>query len=268
MTSDLRAEDGEQPVVEELTGGNLGPVVRIGDRVLRPAGEWTPAVHRLLAHLADAGIREVPRPHGVTPEGREVLDFIPGEAGTYPLPAWVWSAQILDDAARLLRRVHDASRALLDGPDALGPGTVWRAAVHEPVEVVCHNDVAPYNLVQRDGRVAGLIDFDFASPGPRSWDLAYLAYRIVPLAGDDRDGAPGPARRGERLRALIDAYCDAPGAVGPITPQDVLRVAADRLKELAAFTEGRYRETGRGEFLDHVALYRRDRDWLLSRKSL
>lgn len=254
---------------EELAGGNMGPVTRVGERVARPAGPWTPAVHRLLNQLAAAGIAEVPRPHGITAEGREILDFIPGEVGNDPLPPWVWSPRILDDAGRLLRRVHDASRALLDGSHGPQPGEVWRAAVHEPVEVICHNDVAPYNLVQRDGRVAGLIDWDFASPGPRIWDLAYLAYRIVPLVGDDRDGAPPGHERPARLLALIDAYRTAPrDEVAPITAQDVVRVAAQRLDDLATFTESRYRETGREEFLDHVALYRRDREWLLAAKNL
>jgi hypothetical protein len=118
-----------------------------------------------------------------------------------------------------------------------------------------------------------LIDFDFASPGPRIWDLAYLAYRIVPLVGDDRDGAPPLIERPARLRALIQEYGE-PGACGELggcgepgerlpTPDDVLRVAAQRLEELERFTLARAHETGRPEFLEHAALYRRDRAWLV-----
>ena len=64
---------------EELPGGNVGGAVRIGDTVRRPTGPWTPAVHALLAHLHAAGLRAVPRVHGVDARGREVLDYLPGE---------------------------------------------------------------------------------------------------------------------------------------------------------------------------------------------
>jgi hypothetical protein len=247
---------------EELAGGNMGQVFRIADEVDRPAGPWTPAVHALLRRLRADGISEVPTPHGVTAEGRERLEFLPGEVGNYPLPSWVWSPLVLDDAGRLLRRIHDAGAGLLAEADA--DVLVWRAATHEPVEVICHNDVAPYNLVYRAGRIVGLIDFDFASPGPRIWDLAYLAYRIVPLVGDERDGAPPLHEREARLRALIEAYANG-GDEPALQPDDVYRVAAARLEDLAAFTDARAVETGRAEFLEHAALYRRDRDWLLSR---
>jgi hypothetical protein len=42
-------------------------------------------------------------------------------------------------------------------------------------------DFAPYNHVFRDGQFVGAIDFDICYPGPRLWDLAYTAYRYVPL---------------------------------------------------------------------------------------
>ena len=67
--------------------------------------------------------------------------------------------------------------------------------------MICHNDFATYNLIARDGRLVGAIDFDFASPGPRLWDLAYLAYRIVPFA-EDAVGADG-LDTDRRLAALI-----------------------------------------------------------------
>ena len=38
----------------KLAGGNLNEVVRVGDTVRRPTGPWTPAVHALLHHFAEA----------------------------------------------------------------------------------------------------------------------------------------------------------------------------------------------------------------------
>ena len=51
-----------------------------------------------------------------------------------------------------------------------------------------------------------MIDFDFASPGPRLWDLAYLAYRIIPLSTDHADGFSGGEERETRLDRLLQTY--------------------------------------------------------------
>lgn len=228
-----------------LAGGNVTPVVRIGDTVRRESGRWTPAVHELLRACEAAGVDGVPRVLGLDSIGREILSFLPGEVlvGTDAL----WDRRVMRDAAALLRRIHDASVTLVDLE------LEWRAPRSEPAEVICHNDFATYNLVLApDGSVAA-IDFDFASPGPRIRDLAYLAYRIAPWVGDatgadpDRHGSPE-----ERVRALIAAY----GAEWSV--DEVRTAAADRVEELAAFTEDRAAATGRADFTAHAAMYRRD----------
>ncbi|MDJ0323050.1 aminoglycoside phosphotransferase family protein [Cryobacterium sp. PH31-AA6] len=235
---------------EALTGGNSNSVVRVGDTVRRPAGPWTPAVNRFLTALRDAGIVEVPEPLGLDQHGREVLSFLPGEVGNHPMRAWMWSPAILQEAGALLRRVHDASVPIVHLPGH------WQLPTHHPVEVVCLNDVAPYNMVFQAGHLTGLIDFDTASPGPRIWDLAYLAYRLVPLGEYADDHSPGADARTDRLEALIRAYGH------PFEPDAVLRVAAERLDDLAEFTDRRAADTGRAAFIRHAALYRRDRDLL------
>ncbi|WP_081883383.1 phosphotransferase enzyme family protein, partial [Glycomyces tenuis] len=234
-----------------LTGGNMDPVVRVGDTVRRVGGAWTASVHELLDHCAAAGIAEAPRALGLDGRGREILTFIEGETLEQASPEIRWQASMLRASAALLRRLHDAARPLA------GQDRTWRGDRRSPVEVVCHNDFAPYNLIVREGRLVGVIDFDMASPGSRLWDFAYLAYRLVPYAED----AVGfdPARygdRGERLGELIEAY----GA--EFDPADVRRVAALRLDELAAFTDRRAAATGRSEFTEHAAMYRRDADRL------
>lgn len=230
---------------ERLAGGNMEPVVRVGDTVRRVAGAWTPAVHALLSVLADAGITSVPRALGFDEQGREVLTFLPGEVLAEAEGAVLWAEETLVASARLLRRIHDASVALV-GDDTLR----WRSPGREPAEVICHNDFAPYNLIVRAGALVGAIDFDFAGPGTRLWDFAYLAYRIVPFAEDAPD-ADALDRVG-RLTALIDAY----GAT--FTAQEVVSAAADRLDDLARFTRDRAGATGRQDLEEHAAMYERD----------
>ena len=228
----------EQP----LGGGNSSVVVRAGDTVRRPAGEWTASVARFMNTLVDAGLEEVPAHLGIDEQNREMVRFIEGEAGQYPLADWVWSDQILSDAGRLMRRMHDASVVLLDQPSP------WQTGPHEPAEVICHNDFAPYNMVFRQQRLVGIIDFDRASPGPRLWDLAFLAYHLVPLS---KGGMP-KRMRAERLRSLLGAYgTDA-------QPSELIAVAAERLAELADWTENHARETSRADLQAHAEHYRRD----------
>jgi aminoglycoside phosphotransferase len=228
----------------ELMGGNTTRVIRIGDTVRRAAGPWTPTVQAYLRHLRSVGMTGVPEPFGVDDRGREIVSFIEGDVANES-QAWLWSDEVLTSAAMLLRRLHDASAEYL--PDR----ATWRLPTHEPAEVVCHNDFAPYNLVFDGGRVVGVIDFDTASPGPRIWDLAYLGYRLAPYideatwTGTDRD-------RARRLATLIDAY----GA--DWTTAEVLEVMADRLDELAELTDGRAAETGRDDLARHAVMYRAD----------
>jgi prepilin-type processing-associated H-X9-DG protein len=231
---------------ERLAGGNSNVVSRVGDTVHRRAGAWTPAVHRLLSTLRSAGVREVPEPLGFDADGREILSYIPGEAGNYPLPDWLWSPAILDEAGALLRKIHDASLPLVS------QGLVWGSPTREPAEAICHNDAAPYNMAFVDGHVAGVFDFDAASPGPRIWDLAYLAYRLAPFAEDARPHGIADAERFARTDRLVRAY----GA--SYTHAELTRTIAARLDALAGFTDERADATGRADLREHARMYRRD----------
>jgi hypothetical protein len=201
-------DPAEPADVEELPGGNLSRVVRVGDTVRRPAGAWTPAVHALLDHLERKAFDAAPTAHGLDDEGREVLSYLPGETAgdAKPWPAWCWSEETLRGVARLLRRYHDSVADFAPAADA-----AWRLSPRplRPGEVVCHNDVAPYNLVQRpDGRLA-LIDWDVAGPGPAVDDVAFAARSFAPLHPDDEClqlGFGQPQERGRRLRVFLDEY--------------------------------------------------------------
>jgi len=240
-----------EPAETRLPGGGMGGAVRAGGTVRRAAGPWTPNVQHLLAHLRAAGVAGVPAPLGVDDRGRDVTEHVPGDVPRYPLPAWVWRDEVLADAAALLRRVHDASASF----DRSGTG--WRLPPREPAEVVCHSDTSPDNMVFRDGRLVALIDWDTAAPGPRTWDLAYLAYRLVPLgpAGADPGPLPVPERR-RRLDLLCRSY-------GGVRPGDVLAALPVRLRELARFT--RERAGGDTRLLGHVGLYLDDAAWVEAR---
>jgi aminoglycoside phosphotransferase (APT) family kinase protein len=223
--------------------------------VRRPAGPWTETIHALLRHVRARGFVAAPEPLGRDAEGREILAFVAGEVPRYPLPGWVWDDSALTAAAALLRRLHDAT-AGFDPPAAH-----WRLPPREPAEVVCHNDFAPHNLVFRDRVPVAVIDFDTAAPGPRAWDLAHLAYRLVPLTGPDNADAPATPEpeRDRRLTLLCASY-------GPeADPAAVLAAVPERLDALRDVTLARVRDGGPPELRAHAALYAADAAYVRAR---
>jgi Ser/Thr protein kinase RdoA (MazF antagonist) len=243
----------------ELQGG-VNVVVRTGDRVHRPVGPWTPNVHALLRHVRAQGFTGAPTVHGLDSEGREVLDFIPGEVCALPLAGSAASAGALASAAALLRRYHDATTGFVPAhPHG------WQLPSRAPAEVVCHGDFAPYNVVLEGERAIALIDFDTAHPAPRAWDVAYALYRWAPLLHPDNPECVGSF---EAQAARAADFCDAYGlAAHERTGLPALVV--ERLLALAAFIEARA-ALGDIAFQGHLAaghpsLYRRDAAHLAAR---
>jgi len=238
---------------QRLPGGNAGGAMLVEGTVRRPTGPWTPAVHALLRHLSAHGFRAAPRVLGVDEQGREMLTFLPGATIGFarPWPAWVHSDEALVQVATWLRRYHDAVADFVP-PD----GARWRTSARpwQPGDVIGHNDAAPYNAVWEHapagndpgradadgsgGRLVGFIDWDFAAPCPRLWDLAFVVFSWVPLHARDVVTAEGFTRFGDRprcLRVLLDAY----GYTGTVpTVLDAVRARiqehARGLRELAA----------------------------------
>lgn len=191
-----------------LSGGTLNTVVRVGDTVRRRPGPWTPTVHELLHHVRARGFALAPEPLGLDESGREVLRYIPGETTGWqlPWPEWVRSGPVLAEVGAALAAYH---RAVSDfRPEGEVPWQ-WGPARLGETEIVCHHDLAPYNVVARNGRLVGIIDWDLAGPGRPVSDLAFAAWQWVPLHGPFVASLMGwdPARdRSGRLRLLLDAY--------------------------------------------------------------
>jgi thiamine kinase-like enzyme len=66
-------------------------------------------------------------------------------------------------------------------------------------ELICHNDLGPWNLIRSSDR--WVFNWDGSGPSSRLWDLAYAAQSFVPLV----DGG-NPKCDVSRLRTFLDAY--------------------------------------------------------------
>lgn len=196
-----------------IAGGRMtSGIVRRGDRLLRPMGPWSPAVHEYLRHLEAAGFAGSPRVLG-TESNREVLAFLEGDVAVDPLwqpghgrrlPPYARTDAALRGAAELIRTLHSAA--------GFRPAiTSYRFDQRppRPGEVVSHGDLGPWNTVYRDGIPVAFIDWDSAGPVDPLADLAAAAWTFVPLAPPEQLAEAGfdplpdlPAR----LRTFVDGY--------------------------------------------------------------
>jgi len=191
-----------------LSGGTLNSVVRVGDTVRRPRGPWTPTIHALLRHVRERGFDLAPEPLGFDDAGREIVSYIPGTTvgWSLPWPDLIRDEDLLEQVGAMTARYHHAVA------DFRPAGKVpWRSepAALGASELVCHHDLAPYNIVVADGRLQGIIDWDLAGPGSALSELAFVAWQWVPLHGPFVTRLMGwshPPERARRLRLLLDGY--------------------------------------------------------------
>jgi aminoglycoside phosphotransferase (APT) family kinase protein len=149
--------------------------------------------------LAGHGL-PVPRLVGADSRQRAMLlTRMPGTVG--------WSESVLDDLLAVLGRLHaiDASRLALPGlaRDARDDVELWgriaAARIRPPSPVLdlalpvlrarypgeperlvlCHGDAGFGNVLQREGRVTALLDWEFAHVGDPMDDLAWITVRAV-----------------------------------------------------------------------------------------
>ncbi|MDX6248025.1 MAG: hypothetical protein QOF10_1385 [Kribbellaceae bacterium] len=157
---------------EQLQGGFVNVVVRVGDTVRREPGERASYVHQLLEVLRDWP--GAPRFLGIDEAGRETLSFIDGYVGwSEPRKAEIFSPPTLRSVGRLVREFHDLTAGTPPAGDQ---------------EVACHNDLSPKNTVYSEdgGRAIAFIDWDIAAPGPRIHDLAFICWQYAELGQVDR----------------------------------------------------------------------------------
>jgi aminoglycoside phosphotransferase (APT) family kinase protein len=157
--------------------------------VHRPPTPNSGFVISLLRHLAATDFDGVPRYLGKDDSGREILSYLPG---TVPSELGHHGDAVLQQAARLIRRYHDATTVLFHSEAALAAG----------IEVACHNDLSPCNAVFRDGAPVALIDFDAAAPGSRAFDLGYATWLWLDIG----NAAYSAAEQWRRLLLFLDAY--------------------------------------------------------------
>ncbi|KUI97308.1 aminoglycoside phosphotransferase family protein [Vibrio sp. MEBiC08052] len=230
--------------MEELTGGRASSIYRNGDVVYRPLQPWSATVHQLLTHLERLNVQECPKVLGVT-EDQELLSFVAGDTYNYPLVGPIASTEALISAAKLLRKIHDATVSLLfatnqsitditSATDIISTTNIvkqpWMLTPREPFEVICHGDFTPYNVTLANCTVVGVFDFDTAHPAPRVWDLAYSVYCWAPFKTNRADQLGTITEQIARAKLFCDSY----GATS-LEREQLAEMMVTRLEALVCF---------------------------------
>lgn len=199
-----------------LAGGNAsGAVVRVGSTVRKPWTESSESVHAFMEAVRSQGV-DVPAPLGRDGQGRQVIEFVPGQLAMHTN----LTRAGLHRVGAIVRAIHDASVDFVPARDA-----VWETAIPATgAEIVCHNDLAPWNLIVGERWV--FIDWDAAAPSTRLWDLAYAAQAFA-LSNVDRR----PRDAAGDLAAFVDGY-RAEAALRDALPPVLHRRAAAMLELL------------------------------------
>jgi hypothetical protein len=191
--------------VEVWGNGTHRPDATLADGIVtKRTGPWTPAVAALLRHLEAAGFEGAPRV-----AGEAAYTYVPGSS---PHPG-AWPDEAVAGVGVLLRGLHDAAAGFTPPPDA-----VWQATMLRDLPgsdpVYGHCDTGPWNIVGSGGRPEAFIDWEFAGPVDRLWELAETVWLNAQLHDDDvaeRHGLPDAAARMRQARAIVDGYGLAAG---------------------------------------------------------
>ena len=175
-----------------LEGGNATDgVVRIGQTVRK---RWTGSTSHVLEFMAavrSAGV-DVPAVLGRDEQVRQITEFVPGGLALESAP--LTHAELARVGA-MIRAIHNASETFIPSHNAK-----WAGVIPAPGdEPVCHNDLAPWNLIVGDRWVFN--DWDAAAPSTRLWDLAYAAQAFT-LS----DTTLAPEQAAQNLAAFIGGY--------------------------------------------------------------
>ena len=154
--------------------------------------------------VREAGV-DVPAIHGRDTQGRQVTEFVTGGLATDSGPL---SLSELCRVGRIVRAIHDASAAY-----ELDSEATWSTLIPAlGAELICHNDLSPWNLLIGERWV--FIDWDAAAPSTWQWDLVCAAQAFIL-----NDASADPRVAARALAAFIDGYGadDELRAVLPVT---------------------------------------------------
>lgn len=182
-------------------------VYRQGDTVHRPRRPWSASVRRFLLYLEEGGF-PTERSLSLT-DTEEVTAFIEGEM-VHPHK---WTDEALYEVGMLVGNLHRFSADFAERTDDVWQPwclrEIGRSSPPRSPRICCHGDIAPWNMITKNGHPSLLVDFEFAGPLDPMVELSRVCWLFPQLVDDDLGelyALPSPEKRAEQVRLICEGY--------------------------------------------------------------
>jgi hypothetical protein len=192
-----------------LPGGSVNTVAIKDNVVRRQLTSVSPAIHQLLEYLEAKNFPYIPRLINCD-ERHEYLSYLPGK--TIPRP---WSNAIkTDDFIRQLGKwLRDYHEVITDFRLQGDVQFNWGVTRPEPEMIVCHGDLGPWNCIEQDGKLQGIIDWDLAHYGYIMDNIAEFVFEFIPIHPHLSETIGQVSD--EILLKRLEVFCEAYGQIKP-----------------------------------------------------
>lgn len=176
-------------------------VRRCGDVVERPAHPWSANIQCFLEHLRRSSL---PVEHILDiADGKERFVFTEAEM-VHPNR---WEDEALYRVGELTAALHRSGRTFRS-PSADCQSWCLRE-IGKGERIWCHGDIAPWNLLTKNGMPYQLVDWEFSGPLDPFVELARVCWLFPQLVDDDLQALyslPPPEKRAEQVRIICEGY--------------------------------------------------------------
>ena len=177
-------------------------VRKVGRTVQRPARHWSPNVKLFLEYLEAAGL---PVEHmSRLDQTAETYDFVQGEM-VHP---YRWKERALYEMGGLTAALHRTARDFVPN-EKFGYQKWCLREIGGNARIWCHGDIAPWNIITKDGMPHRIVDWEYSGPLDPMVELARICWLFPQLVDDDLGqlySLPSPRERALQVRLICDGY--------------------------------------------------------------
>ena len=176
-------------------------VYKKDNMVIRPMEKWSKNMHLLVNHFYNLGI---PVPRIIkTDKKYEYSEYIEGER-VHP---YKWTDEGLFEMGKLVKKIHVAAKKF-ESKDNMKWKPWFLRELGKPA-ICSHGDIAPWNIITKEGKPIAVVDWECAGPIDPLVELSRVCWLFPQLHDDDiaeQFELPSAKKRGDQVKIILDAY--------------------------------------------------------------